>query len=458
MVLAHIRHRVIVWCILLTASLPASAGVFESIHPTTGQPVRWADPQAIPYNIDEGGLGQLNHDQAVDLVEAMMGVWENEGGGAFRFVDKGSLAADVSVDTMADYVNTSVCTDTISPKILSMIKGQSPIIFDTDGAIIDALSGVGASRKIVGKAAFRCFKGTLEDPQGVTQAFLIMNGRFIDGLPDPVDLPINVYAGVVLHELGHYLGLHHSMVNHDIYAGVLSGGRPQEDSKYVPVMYPLILTNSVASTVLKPDDVAVLRSLYPLPDDKWGIIDGKIMTDDLNPVLAANVTARRTDDPLCQAVSAISGRECTPTPSVLSETCGNADMVGHYSIRGLPKGQYTIEVGEIVDQGGARANMFPKGSGQDLPGEPIIMAQPLDVDGNWVRGIDFTLLAIAATHLTGIDESYFLKSNQSECKTDPVNYRELMATSGTVPADSSPAEASPLRAAAPAMGGCSLMR
>lgn len=459
----HIRHGVcILVAIVAVATGTAHAGVFESIHPTTAQPVRWVNPQEIPYYLDEGGLGQLSQQQAADLVEAMMGVWENEGGGTFHFANKGSVGADVTTANMKDYVDTSICDDTISPKIPSMVQGQSPIIFDTDGAMIDALSGPGSSRKIVGKAAFRCFKGTVTNPKGVTQAFLIMNGRFFDGLPDPVDLPINVYTGVILHELGHYLGLHHSMVNEEIYAGVLNGAQPAEDSKYIPVMYPLILPNSVASTVLKPDDVAILRELYPVPGEALAKISGTIFSSDSEPVASANVVARRTDDPLCQAVSAVSGRECTPMlsannePSVLSETCGNLLLAGSYVVRGLTPGKYTVEVSEIVDQGGARQNMFPKGAGQDLPGEPMILAEPLEVNTAELGAVIFRLAGISSPHRTGIDTNLFLKASTSECKIDPVNYKDLVNMAAAPVVDSSPSLSSPVAVAPSA--GCSLIR
>ena len=458
--LLRVRYCILTGCLLLAAATSAHAGVFESIHPVTAQPIRWVNPQEIPYFIDEGGLGQLNRQQASDLVEAMMAVWENEGGGALHFVNKGSIGVDVTSTNLKDHVDTSVCADNISPKILSMVQGQSPIVFDTDGSIIDALSGPGASRKIVGKAAFRCFKGTLSDPKGVTQAFLILNGRFIDGLPDPIDLPINVYAGVILHELGHYIGLHHSMVNEEIYAGVLNGTQSAEDSKYVPVMYPLILPNSIASTVLKPDDVAILRELYPAPGETLAKVSGTLFASDGSLVQSANVVARRTDDPLCQAVSGISGRECTPMlsankePSVLSESCGNSKLVGDYVVRGLTPGKYTVEVSEIVDQGGARQNMFPKAAGQDLPGEPSILAEPITLTNAELGKVDFRLQQVANIHQGSVDTSLFLKASSSDCKTDPVNYKELVSTADTPLADSSPSLQAP--AAMTSSAGCSL--
>ncbi len=458
--LVHVRYGIVLSCLLVLVSLPTQAGVFESINPVTAKPVRWANPQEIPYSLDQGPLGQLDNQQASELVEAMMAVWENEGGGAFHFANKGALGTDVTVDNMADFVDGSVCTDTIPARIASMIQGQSPIIFDTDGSIIDAISGPGASRKIVGKAAFRCFKGSLSDPQGVTQAFLIMNGRFIDGQPDPADLPINVYAGVILHELGHYLGLHHSMVNEETYTNVLNGIQPAEDSKYVPVMYPMILPNSIASTVLKPDDTAVLRALYPTANDILDSISGSIVTSDGVPVKSANVVARRTDDSMCQAVSAVSGRECTPMlggngqPSVLSESCSSENQFGNYSVHGLTKGKYTVEVSEVANQNGERQNMFPKSAGQDLPGEPTIVPSPLTLETADVNDINFRLDHVSSSHHASIDESIFLRSKTSDCKTDPVDYGQLVSLAGATSADSSASLQSP---AAASSQGCTLI-
>ncbi|PIR20371.1 MAG: hypothetical protein COV45_06235 [Deltaproteobacteria bacterium CG11_big_fil_rev_8_21_14_0_20_47_16] len=459
------RYKFIL-CTLLLAGIATTsqAGVFESINPVTAAPVRWMNPQAIPYNLDDGTLGQLNAQQAQDLVEAMMAVWENEGGGAIHFVNQGSLGIDVDSNNMKDFVNGSVCASNIPPKIASMIKGQSPIIFDNDGSIIDAMSGEGSSRRIVGKAAFRCFKGTLGNPEGATQAFLILNGRFIDGLPDPIDLPVNVYAGVVLHELGHYLGLHHSMVNSDIYEDVLEGKRPSEDSKYIPVMYPLILPNSIASTVLKPDDTSILQTLYPTSDQApQGVASGTIVGTDNEPTLGANVVARRSDDPLCQAISTVSGRECTPmidsfnNPNVLSEKCSSKDQFGNYKIRGLSEGDYTVEVNEIVEAGGGRSNMFPKGLGQDLPGEPQIIPSPIRIAGSEVRELNFKLTPAVEEHQTGIDMSIFMRASQSECHLDPVNYSEFLAVGNSSLVDSSSSSSAPAPSATPT-AGCSLIR
>jgi hypothetical protein len=251
------------------------------------------------------------------------------------------------------------------------------------------------------------------------------------------------------------------MVNEQLYSAVLNGARPAEDSRYVPVMYPLILPNSVASTVLKPDDMASLRSLYPEAKAlSLGAISGAVESSEAAPVHAANIIARRTDDPLCQAVAAVSGRECTPMvdsqkmPNVLSESCASTDDAGRYVIRGMMPGEYTLEVNEIVEGGGARSNMFPKGGGRDLPGEPQIIPRPVFVAGTEVPHQDFKLSPVAAVHQTGIDMSLLMKSGNSECRTDPVSYKEFLSFAAPTPADSAPIAAPQ----PPAMGGCSLIR
>lgn len=355
----------------------SQAGVPQVIHPRTGVAIGWATPTQIPAIFDAGPLGQLDAATAREFVEALMGVWEEVAGAEVGFVSQGQLATDITAENLSEVLDGTVCADNAATDNPSMQRGESPIIFDHDGSIIELLAGKGASRKIVGKSGIRCYRGTLDNPQAATQAFLILNGLFIDGDDEVPDLDLNLYAGIILHELGHFIGLHHSMVNETIYQDVLLGKRDVADSRFVPVMYPLVLPPSVAATVLKPDDVAAVTALYPTAATRGrlGRVRGVVTDGFGNGLRGANVVARRQDDPRCQAVSAIAGRSCAPlldtagAVSVVGEFCDGDDAAqGGYQIEGLSAGAYSVEVSEIVAAGGARDNMFPRATPLLLPG------------------------------------------------------------------------------------------
>ncbi|GEM_PF-1740405 len=439
--------------ILCCTSMVASAGVPELIHPQTGVAIGWKNPQHLPSHIDAGPLGLLTNTQARELVMALMGVWGEVADSSVAFATPTLLPIDIDASNVRDYLDDSVCADNVPARNPSMRAGESPIIFDNDGSIIDLLAGEGASKKIAGKAAYRCFAGTLDNPTAATQAFAVFNGRFFDGDNTEVeDLSINALAGVMLHELGHFLGLHHSMVNESIFADIMTGARPLADSRFIPVMYPLVFRDSTASTVLKPDDIAAISALYPTPDAalRLGSASGVIEDANRQGVRGANVVARRTDDPLCEAVSTISGRFCTPLldehlqMNMLGTQCRAPDLTrGAYRVEGLLPGTYTIEVSEIVADGGARKNMFPADEIRDLPGPAEYFNR--STASNDLTGAASAVVIERAAQLTNLNiilaassasaaRTMNLRPFQSvehvpgsACREDPVDYRELMA-------------------------------
>lgn len=447
------------WILVLIASLfttaPAHAGVPQVINPRSGATVGWDDPTRIPAIFDNGPLGQLSNEQARALVEAMMDVWGEVPTSRAAFAPGGVYDRDITSENVTDFVDGTICTDDFPAEIVSMQNGESPIIFDNDGSIIDLLAGVGASRKIVGKAALRCYTGTIDDPIHATQAFAIFNGLFLDGKAEPEDLDINSYAGIILHELGHFLGLHHSMVNEPLFAQLLTTDTAIDNSRYIPIMFPLVSRSSVAATVLKPDDIAAISALYPEAgaENTLASIHGTIYKNTTAGFRGANVVARRTDDPLCYAVSTISGRYCTPLlddanrQSLLGNACkGTAVDLGTFQVEGLTPGDYTVEVSEIASLGGARENMFPKSGDLTLPGpaefysgsendrDPIDDKTVLIVNnGQSIPGIDIYLNVPAKNAKKLIAVDTLIPNPDSDCGVDPVDYNDLLAAVATSP-------------------------
>jgi hypothetical protein len=96
-----------------------------------GTPLVWVE-RPVPWNSDPGPLGFLDPAAAHQLVADGFNVWASVPRAAIAFADAGALPEDVTAANVGLYVG--VCND-----------GLSPIVFDHDGAITDALFGAGAS-------------------------------------------------------------------------------------------------------------------------------------------------------------------------------------------------------------------------------------------------------------------------------------------------------------------------
>jgi hypothetical protein len=96
----------------------------------------------------------------------------------------------------------------------------------------------------------------------ITGASIVMNGAFFDGigLPEsPEDaVSLTAYKATAMHEVGHFLNLDHSVVNHEIAAD----GDPDNDI-YLPTMYPTAVDDDEALATLNPDDQSNISVLYP---------------------------------------------------------------------------------------------------------------------------------------------------------------------------------------------------
>jgi hypothetical protein len=142
------------------------------------------------------------------------------------------------------------------------------------------------------------FYGTISD------AFIVINTRFA---PTAQQL-----KRLLLHEIGHVLGLAHTNVAH----------LPQLD--FLPIMF-FDPTQQTGAALLHADDRAGLATLYPSPqyETLYGAIEGNVRTRDNQPAFGLAVLATSPE-----------------TGPIGTWT----DAKGHFRLTGLPPGKYTLMV------------------------------------------------------------------------------------------------------------------
>ena len=122
----------------------------------------------------------------------------------------------------------------------------------------------------------------------IAEADIFFNSRFAFSVAPNGQAERNDLESIVLHELGHLLGLGHSAIGETERNG--SGSRRVIGSG--AVMFPIALTaGAVADRVLQADDIAGISDLYPSPPTlETGGIVGRV-TKNGRGVLGAHVVA-----------------------------------------------------------------------------------------------------------------------------------------------------------------------
>ncbi len=302
----------------------------------------------VPWNSDRGGLGVLDEASAHQLVDDGFAVWAAVPTASITFADAGALPFDVTAANVGLVVG--VCGDDLSP-----------IVYDRDGTITDALFGGGASNSILGFAGPEC--GTFSPPV-ITEASAVLNGKFIDGLASGgnPEVALETFFGVMVHELGHYVNLDHSQIN---LLEAFDGQTLNDDA--IATMFPFIVSGDETATLTR-DDAVSLSLLYPADDFTLatGAITGEIRRGDSGaPFGGAFVIARNVDDPRRDAVGFVSGARF-----VLGSTAPGADdLIGAYELRGLtPEASYTVEVEAISPLFAGGSSVGPLSPPVTLPG------------------------------------------------------------------------------------------
>jgi len=205
--------------------------------------------------------------------------------------------------------------------------GQNPIIYDANGDIINLFFG-GQSDLIGGFATSIFFVGG----SAFIEGFAVINGSLLPGL-DQTKTSL-----IVAHEIGHFIGLDHSLldVEEDLTQdsnGVLLTACITKAPDQYPLMYPVVCRDTIS---LHQDDITSVATLYPSAtiNQQMGQITGNFIQNDTNgntAILGANIWVQSTTPP-------------NEVYSVVSDYLTNG--TGFFSLY-LPPGDYTLHANSI---------------------------------------------------------------------------------------------------------------
>lgn len=300
--------------VLAYSSTSSAGGPLVLEGPSGNTPVTYQDPN-ITVNIESGDLGALSNEAADIFVQEAFDLWNSLNTSTVNLiVDQSQINIDIDIDNFDTYLPNAEGT------VFNANDNLNPVVYDSNGEIIDAYFGDGQSDYTIGFAASIY---TLRSSY-FEEGYAVINGKEL-GLSD------TTFKLLIAHEIAHFFGLDHTQVNIDneeAYYGSPAFCSTDNRENY-PVMYPFVCRNVES---LHPDDISAVSALYPGANinENFGILEGRFVDELGLPILGANIWVENTTT--------------GDTHSVVSDYL--AQSTGYYKMY-LPAGTYTLHANSI---------------------------------------------------------------------------------------------------------------
>ncbi|MFC5862580.1 Ig-like domain-containing protein [Acidicapsa dinghuensis] len=238
-----------------------------------GQPVVWANGR-LHYFVDQGSLGPLLNAQAVAMVDAAAAVWNAVPTAAVQLTDAGSLAEDVNGGNV---VAGNGVLDAPNDVVPDATATPVAVIFDSDGAVIDALEGSGASDPTSCQLnGVLYWIDNMTTNANFAHGVIVVNGRCATSAS-----LLQMMSYQLERAFGRILGLDYSQVNDDALKNSSETNGPLGWPIMEPANYECGETGGSCipnPTQIRYDDVAAASRMYPVTASNLANFPGKQLT------------------------------------------------------------------------------------------------------------------------------------------------------------------------------------
>ena len=365
--------------IILSFFLPCSA--VEAFGPNAvtdgGTVVKWSG--AITYHL-ESDLEVRGKDVST-LVTDAINTWPAAANTSLS-LSQGALGVAVDSSNVCTYLyDASACPSGPTN------DGTNPIVISEDGDIIAQFFGESNKFSVLGFAGIVSFNST---SGAVAKGEGVFNAACLAGIESTgcgtLSFSDDDFQAIVVHELGHFLGINHVDLNSEE-----AGSSTAADRAVVPTMYAFFTVGSGTYVkALEVDDQVAIAFLYPsgtFLSNKVKITGTVFDEDGTTEFQCANVIARST-------ASGASRSDALAFVSGMTSPAKTFD--GTYELYVSPGQAYNIITAPISSSFTGSSGIIPCNGASGNPSAPTFDSQthsqtPSGSGGEPVTGINFTL-------------------------------------------------------------------